>query len=109
MAGSRKSAKNVQPRTRRTSLGRKKANGAAPDLKQQLAESRAQQAAAAEILKIIAGSPANLPKVLDTVARRAANLCDSEQCTVMIRDGDVLHVRSTYSRGTAIKPPLGHQ
>ncbi|HYK13737.1 MAG TPA: GAF domain-containing protein, partial [Burkholderiales bacterium] len=105
MAG-RKAKPVARPRKRQDSLGRKKANGAGTD--HRLADALAQQAATAEILKIIAGSPANLQKVFDTVAKRAAKLCDSAQVTVMIRDGDVVRVRSTYSRGNEIEPPVGH-
>ena len=109
MAVRRKAKQSVPPRARRQSFGRKKSNGAVSGVDKRLAEVLAQKAATAEILKIIAGSPANLQRVLDTVAKSAAKLCDSAQVTVMIREGDVLRVRSTFSRGAAIKPPLGHQ
>jgi GAF domain-containing protein len=91
MAASKKSAKSVQPRKRRTSLGRKKANGGA-DFKQQLAESRAQQAATAEILKVIARSPSDTQPVFDAIAKSARRLVGGFSASVTRVDGGALHL-----------------
>ena len=60
-------------------------------LQQQLAESRAQQAATAEILKVIARSPSDTQPVFDCIVRNASKLCKVPMATVILYDGAILH------------------
>ncbi len=63
-----------------------------------LATSLEQQAAVADILQVIATSPADLQPVMDAVAKHAAHLTGAPSAHVMLRDGDVLRVKATYTR-----------
>ncbi len=54
-------------------------------------EALEQQTAFAEILRVIAGSPADMQPVLDTVAERALKLCDAAQTVIALVEGENLH------------------
>ena len=56
-----------------------------------LKEAREQQAATAEILKVIAGSPDDVQPVLEAVAERAMRLLDAWSALVFRFDGELLH------------------
>jgi GAF domain-containing protein len=62
------------------------------ELKRELAEARAQQAATSEILGVIASSPTDIQPVLDVVAERAARLCDANDSHIRLIDGTVLRL-----------------
>ena len=57
-----------------------------------LAEALEQQTATAEILRVIASSPTDVQPVLDAVAKRAADLCDTYFAAVALVEGD--HLRA---------------
>src|SRR5262245_46005598 len=61
------------------------------DLDKQLAEARAQQAATAEILRVISSSPSDAQPVFEAIARNAAQLCDAMLSGVFSFDGTRLH------------------
>jgi len=56
------------------------------------AEARAHQAATAEILQVVAGSPRDVQPVFDTVATKAADLCGGSFGVVTRFDGQLIHV-----------------
>jgi GAF domain-containing protein/anti-sigma regulatory factor (Ser/Thr protein kinase) len=60
-------------------------------------ESLERQTAISEILGKISGSPNDVTPVLEAVAARAARLCEAEQATVLMVQGDMLVPRVTYS------------
>src|SRR5215813_5262114 len=50
------------------------------------------EAATSDILRMIASSPAELQLVLDTIAERAAKLCDAEDAAIFRLDGNFLRL-----------------
>jgi signal transduction histidine kinase len=60
------------------------------DLEQRLAEALEQQAATAEILRVISSSATSLQPMLDAIARHAARVCGAYDATVFLREGDLL-------------------
>ncbi len=56
----------------------------------EVTEALEQQTATAEILRIISTTPTDVTPVLDAVARRAAQLCESRDVRIHIVEGDVL-------------------
>ncbi|MGO4392944.1 GAF domain-containing protein [Variovorax sp. M-6] len=59
-------------------------------------ETLAHQTAAAEVLKVISGSPTDVQPVLDTVAERAGLLCRAEGSRVWLAVGDRLRAMTNY-------------
>jgi signal transduction histidine kinase len=62
------------------------------ELRRELAEAREQQAAAAEILRVISNSPMDLQGVFAEIAASAARLCDASDAVIRKVDGEVLRV-----------------
>jgi two-component system, NtrC family, sensor kinase len=58
------------------------------EFERELAEAREQQAATAEILRVISSSPNDLPRVFAEIAASAARLCDAYDASVLQVDGD---------------------
>ena len=61
-----------------------------------LSEALDQQTATSEILRVIVSSRANLQSVLNTVVQSAARLCEAYSATLILVDGDVLHIAANY-------------
>src|SRR5215831_6540694 len=55
-------------------------------------EAQEQQAAAAEILRVISSSPTDVQPVFDIIAANAKRLCDARECAVFKFDGDLIHL-----------------
>src|SRR6516164_1313974 len=62
------------------------------ELRRELAEAREQQAATAEILRVISGSPMDLQRVFADIAAGAARLCDAYDAVIRQVDGEVLRL-----------------
>jgi len=63
----------------------------------ELAESREQQTAAAEILRVISSSPTDLQPVFDTIARSASQLCNGMHTIVTRFDGELIHLVAQHN------------
>ena len=66
------------------------------NLRRALGEARKQQEATSEILQIISGSPADLQRILDVVAERAARLCDSADAHILRLDGEIHRIAASF-------------
>jgi len=62
------------------------------ELTKELAEAREQQAATAEILRVISSSPMDLRRVFAEMVTSAARLCDAFDTTIRQVDGNVLRI-----------------
>ena len=82
---------------------------ATKELKRERDEALEQLAAASDILRMIARSPADLQSVLDAIAESAAKLCDAADAAVWRVDGDVLRLSSHFGPiATRVSPGEGH-
>lgn len=61
-----------------------------------LSLSLAEQAAANEVLRVMAASRADSQPVFDTIAHKAAELCDGDRCAVFGFDGQYIHIRAHH-------------
>src|SRR2546426_11611161 len=68
----------------------------ARDLEKRLAESLEQQAATAEILRVIGTSPMDTQPVFDVIARSGIRVCGAHSCALFVVDGDMLRVAATH-------------
>ena len=66
-----------------------------------LRETLEQRTATAEVLRVIASAPADLPRVLDSIIRSAAQLTDADYSTILQADGNVLRVMASLDPGTS--------
>src|SRR4051812_36806316 len=65
-------------------------------LRQARDEALGQQTALAEVLQVIASSPADPQRVLDAIVQTAARLCDADIAAVQEAAVDHLQVRAVY-------------
>src|SRR5262245_59140548 len=90
--GKRRPAKRPAPGSKRVapaSVGALRERVAA--LERELAEAREREAASGEILRLIAGSPADLPAILDGIIVRAIRLVGAQWAVLARFDGERLH------------------
>jgi two-component system, NtrC family, sensor kinase len=74
-----------------------------------LRQARDQQAATAEILAAIAASPPDLQRVLDTIARNAARVCDGLYAVVFRVDGTQIRLAAHHDLSPARLAALGQR
>ena len=67
-------------------------NQSVDELERELAEARDQQAATAEILRVISSSPMDLPRVFAEIAASAARLCYAHDVVIRQLDGAILRL-----------------
>jgi PAS domain S-box-containing protein len=75
-----------------TRVKRRSVSGPSKDLK----EAREQQAATAEILKVIASSPSDVQPVFEVIVERAVRLCGARMGRVYRCDGNVIQMVAGY-------------
>ena len=65
-------------------------------LRRDLSAALEQQTATSEILRVIASSPTDLQRVLDTLVESAARLCDATTAGIQQQEGDHLRVVASF-------------
>ncbi|HZM36970.1 MAG TPA: GAF domain-containing protein [Burkholderiales bacterium] len=60
-------------------------------------EALERQTATSEVLKVIAGSPADVKPVFNAILRSAVTLCDAELAAVFSFDGKLVHMTATHN------------
>jgi GAF domain-containing protein/anti-sigma regulatory factor (Ser/Thr protein kinase) len=80
-------------------------------LQRTLDESLAREAAASDILRMIASSPTDLQPVLDAIVTSAACVCSAEDAAVRLIDGDVLRLMAHFGPvpSTMAALPIGNE
>src|SRR5262249_35231810 len=68
-------------------------------LRRELSEALEQQAATAEVLKIISSSASDLHAVFDSMAENAVRLCEAERGYIFRFDGKMLHAVASCNAG----------
>ena len=78
----------------------------------QLSEALERQAATDEVLRVIASSPADLPRVFQAIVESAARLCEADNASIYQVEHNVVRHMATHGHVTTLKVgdarPIGH-
>jgi GAF domain-containing protein len=101
----RRRAKAPQRRTQPKSASTRRSTATtqkteAVRLTRELNEAREQQAATADVFRVISRSAFDLPTVLDTLVESAARLCDADHAWLFRRHGEVYRWAASYGHST---------
>src|SRR5262245_66062793 len=69
----------------------------------QLSEALERQAATDEVLRVIASSPADLPRVFQAIVESAARLCEADNASIYQVEHDVVRHMATHGHVTTLK------
>src|SRR5262245_32981085 len=83
---------SLEHRNRELTKELSQARGELSQARGELAEAREQQAATAEILRVISSSPMDLKRVFAEIATGATRLCDAHDATILQVDGDSIRL-----------------
>ena len=90
------------PAARRRSSASARQKAEIARLVRELDEASQQQAATAEILQIISGSPGDLQPAFGKMLAHAARICDAKYGNVFRLDGDTLHLVASHNTPAAL-------
>src|SRR6266571_2618166 len=65
-------------------------------LRRELAEAHSREAAAAEIIRVIAGSPTSVEPIFEAIAAAATRLCEADLSVLFRFDGELIHFAAQH-------------
>src|SRR5262252_6365027 len=77
-----------------------------PDLKAELHAALEREAAAAEVLRVIAGSSGELAPVFETMLANATRLCEAKFGNLWLREGDSFRIAAAHGAPRAYQDHL---